>query len=107
MNDPSRSARKIVLLLMGLNRIYYPGHKWIDRVIGDLRIPPSEFSSRLQSTLTAPAETVASLLGDLVEETFALVDRHMPEVDTAEAWRRLREPRMVWECPPDGVAWER
>ncbi|WP_290886282.1 hypothetical protein [Fischerella sp.] len=35
-------------------------------------------------------EIAVSHLGELIEETFTLVEKHMPEVDTTEAWQHYK-----------------
>ena len=92
--------RQLLLVLMGLNRIYYPGHKWIHHLIGELRVAPPDLSRRLKRVLRGDVTIAAKDLRGLIEETFALVDQHMPEVDTAEARTRAQQQPHIWEQPP-------
>jgi hypothetical protein len=67
--------------LLGINHQYYFGFKWLDVVIERLETKPKNFAERLKRVYhVAPAE-VAQILKDLVEETYNLVEIHLPEVD--------------------------
>lgn len=97
-------ARRILLILLGLNRVYYPGHKWVDRLIAELRLAPPDLGARLRALLLMEPRAAGPALGALVEETVALVEREMPEMDTAVVRERLTEPMPAWDGPPDEMA---
>src|SRR5258708_3267947 len=40
--------KHILLVLMGLNRIYYPGWQWLDRLMGQMHIAPLNLSPRFK-----------------------------------------------------------
>ena len=96
--------RQLLLVLMGLNRIYYPGHKWIHHLIGELRVAPPDLSRRLQGVLRGDLTTSVKELCTLIEETFALVDQQMPDVHTSEARGRVSQQPHIWEQPPKPTA---
>jgi predicted nucleotidyltransferase len=92
-------SQRILDVLMALNRIYlpHPYHKWLDWEVAQLPIGPPDLAGRLRTLLRAKPETAADEIHRLIEETFALVERHMPEIDT----RPLRaefETRRVTEA---------
>ena len=46
----------------------------------------------IKQPLSAEPLTAMAMLRALIEETLALVERHMPEVETTEARRRFTQP---------------
>ncbi|MGE3802508.1 MAG: hypothetical protein AB7H80_15940, partial [Candidatus Kapaibacterium sp.] len=79
-------VRKMLWVLCGLNRRYYPGKlKGFDYVAGTLSIAPENFSSRVESLFSDSPETALTTLSSLVTETHDLIDREMPDVDTTKA----------------------
>ncbi|MBD2431560.1 MULTISPECIES: hypothetical protein [Fischerella] len=53
----------------------------------ELVIAPKNLSFRLKQIFCEEPQLAVNQLGELIEETFALVEKHMPEVDTTEAWQ--------------------
>ena len=101
--------KQILLVLMGLNRIYYPGWRWVDRLMVQMRIAPLKLAPRLKQLFgIVSIDPLASAyqLHDLVEETFRLVETHLRELDTAHARARFQERRQIWEYVPDGLVEE-
>jgi hypothetical protein len=98
----ARMARKIVRILLGLNRVYLPDPrlKWLDRLAADLPLRPVEFVSRLQGVLGLEPRRGIVEMERLLGETLDLVMQHMPEIDLsyARAWPRFRRP--LWDEPP-------
>jgi len=80
--------------LCGLNRVYLPGEfKHLDRLAADLPRAPPDLAPRLRAVLRQEPKAAAEELGALIRETFALVTRHMPEVDSAGPRRWFDLPR--------------
>ena len=78
--------RRLLWVLCGLNRRYYPGKlKGFAHVAEGLDIAPADFRTRAESLLNDSPTHVLTTLTDLVTETYDLVDREMPEVETAKA----------------------
>jgi hypothetical protein len=96
-------AQRILDVLMGLNRLYvpHPYHKWLDWEAAQMRIAPPDLAGRLRRILRAEPRSAADGIHQLIEETFALVERHMPDFDTSAA-RAEVEQRRVSEEPPHG-----
>ncbi len=85
--------KTLLSALSGLNRLYPQlEFKRLDAYVARMNVAPADFASRLRQVLTAEPLAAVALLRDLIEETFALVERHMPEVDTAAARRRFAQP---------------
>ncbi len=53
-----------------------------------MSITPQNLSSRLKGIFQVEPDIAVNHLGELIEETFALVEKHMPEVDTTNAKKR-------------------
>ncbi len=81
----SEVTQKILLLHMGLNGIYHPGMKWMNRLINEMTITPPNLSTRIQQAFQAAPHLAFAILRDLMIETYDLVDLHMPEVVTTDA----------------------
>jgi hypothetical protein len=73
--------QKLLHILLGLNCKYYSGFKWLDMVTEKLVIKPVNLTHRPKKVyLFEPAEGAKSLT-TLVEETYNLIEVHLPEVD--------------------------
>jgi Domain of unknown function (DUF4037) len=84
-------------VLMGLNRLYapHPYHKWLDWEAGQLRIAPPDLNCRLRQVLRAEPHAAVEEIHQLIEETFVLVERHLPGFDTGQARAVFEERRVV------------
>ena len=91
--------KRMFLVLLALNRAYFPTFKWMYRVLEAMRLKPANVGARCrQAFQSPPAEAVRDTLG-LLGETLDLIDRHAPQVDTAEARQRLRPARRSHVAP--------
>jgi hypothetical protein len=97
--DLVAAEQMILSILMGVNRIYapHPYHKWLDWEIGQLTIAPPDLNRRLRGVLRAEPRAAVDQLCQLIEETFALVDRHVPDFDTSAARAVFDERRVIEE----------
>lgn len=96
--------KHLLLVLLGLNRLYYPGFRRVDRLMEQMPIAPLHLVSRFKQVfdiVSIDARASVYQLHDLIEETFRLVEMHLREVDTAQARARFAEPRQIWEQAPD------
>lgn len=84
---------KIFLVLLALNRCYFPTYKWLFQTLEQLAIKPDEIGSRFRQVFTAPPPAAATDMEALLAETLELVKSAFPEVDTAQAYRRLAHRR--------------
>ncbi len=87
------AQKHLLLVLLGLNRLYYPGWRWLDRLMDEMQVTPPNLSPRLKQLFAIvsidPRASVYQL-HDLIEETFRLVETHLGEVDTQAARERFR-----------------
>ena len=100
------AQKQLLLVLLGLNRLYYPGWRWMDRLMEGLQVTPPNLSPRFKQLFAIVSiDPLASvyLLHDLIEETFRLVETHLGEVDTHAARERFRGQRRAWEQAPGGL----
>lgn len=91
--------KHLLLVLMGLNRIYYPGFRWVDRLIEQMPIAPLNLAPRFKQAFgIVSIDPLAGVyqLHELIEETFSLVETHLSEFDTAQPRARFRAPRRTW-----------
>jgi len=79
----TRIERRIILVLLGLNHAYlhHQGFKWIDWITQKLTIVPPNLSTRLNHVFMTDPIIAAHTLNDLISETVALVETHMPDLD--------------------------
>jgi hypothetical protein len=84
----------MLLVLMGLNRLYYPGWQRMDRLVEQMQVAPPNLSPRCTQVFAIVGiDPLAAVyqLHDLIEETFVLVETSLDEVDTSKARARFQE----------------
>ncbi len=87
------NAKNLLAVLSGLNRLYpHLEFKRLDAYAARMPIAPPHLAARLKRALHAEPLVAIATLRALIEETLALVERHMPAVDTTEARRRFTQP---------------
>lgn len=96
------TTQRLVGVLAGLNRLYFTTFQFKrqERFIGQMGIKPANFAARLEGVFTAELGASLAELEALVGETAALVEQHMPEVDTSKAKARLGWRQRPWEKQP-------
>jgi hypothetical protein len=82
--------------LLGLNRVYYAGFKSLEAVCAALAIAPADLLTRLRSCYPL-SRTTKPTMAALVEETYDLVERHLPAIDVALVRTYLRYERPLWD----------
>jgi hypothetical protein len=97
--DLVAAEQMILSVLMGVNRMYapHPYHKWLDWEVGQLKIAPPDLNLRLRQILHAEPRAAVDQLHQLIEETFALIERHLPDLDTSAARVVFDERRVIEE----------
>ncbi len=100
------AQKHLLLVLLGLNRLYYPGWRWMDRLMEEMQVTPPQLSPRFKQLFAIVSiDPLAAVyqLHELIEETFVLVETHLAAVDTRQARARFQERRKNWEHAPDGL----
>lgn len=93
------AAQNILGVLAGLNRRYYTTFQFkrTRHFTAELAIAPVNLADRLEYLFQADPGLAAAELERLVQEVAELVERHMPEVDTSGARRRIGWRRPAWQ----------
>jgi hypothetical protein len=93
---------RLLHVLLGINRVYYSGFKWLDAVAERLQHKPDDLARRLAQVYQIEPAAGAAALAALVEETYDLIERHLPQVDVARLRAIFRYQRPHWEeAPPN------
>jgi hypothetical protein len=94
--------RQLLGALLGLNRLYLPNprFKGMDELIGDMRLAPPDLAARLKRAFRLPPPAGVVLLHEIIEETFRLVETHVPDFDVAAYRGRVRRRRPIFDAPP-------
>jgi hypothetical protein len=87
------------LILLALNGMYFPSHKWLYRALERMPVKPDGIEARYRRAYTAPLASAIEDTLAVVDETLALVEARYPQVDTGPARARLAMPRRVCERP--------
>lgn len=99
-NELSEAVFQALRMLIGLNGIYYPGKKWMDRLVDEMRIVPANLAVRIKTAFHVEPRLAAKEVKNLILEIYDLVDIYLPEVSTVEARRLLARQRAQFEEPP-------
>ncbi len=93
------SAQNLLGVLSGLNRLYYSTFQFkrMGYFVKQMSIAPTNLTERLESLFCAEPHVAASQIEQLVQETLALVETYMPQVDTSSVRRRLRWRQQPWQ----------
>jgi len=92
--------QQLLHVLLGLNRIYYFGFKWLDLVAERLPHKPDALVQRLARVYQVAPALGAQELTALVEETYDLVEQLLPQIDVARLRAIFRYRRPVWDHAP-------
>ena len=93
---------KVLHTLLGINRQYYAGFKWLDQVVNRMTIKPPDLLARLRSVHTLPPQEGAVVLAALVEDVYSLLEVHLPSIDVAWLRRVFHYQRHPWQSQPPG-----
>lgn len=89
----------LFLVLLALNKAYFPTFKWMYPVLASLPIAPTQIAQRLQQMChESPLEATAHLR-EVLAETLDLVEARYPQLDTAYAHFGLEQIPQAYENP--------
>lgn len=77
------------LILLALNRRYFPTFKWLYHTLESMQVKPEEIDRRFRKTYEAPFTEAIEDTRLILEEIVHLVERQFPQIDTALVYRRL------------------
>lgn len=90
------SVRLLLNLLFGLNRIYHPTFKWTPRLVEHMTIVPPHFFTRLERVFQVCSVEGTAELRSLIEETFDLIELHLPQIDLKPQRTEFTKPYPAW-----------
>lgn len=88
---------RLLLTLLGLNSKYFSGFKSLEAVAGELELAPRDLLGRIRASYPLRPGASKEELAALVEETYDLIERHVPEVDVRRLRAFLRYERPLWD----------
>ena len=96
----SQLQQALFLILLALNRAYFPTFKWLYETLETLLVKPADLERRLRQCFTLPPEQAVAHITELIRETLALVHQQLPQVDMSEALQSLALRRRPHTRPP-------
>jgi hypothetical protein len=81
--------QEIFLVLLALNRMYFPTFKWLYRVLESMQVKPAAIDHRFRQAYEVPYTEAIADTKLLLEETVHLVEKRFSQIDTALIYRRL------------------
>lgn len=95
----SQLHQGIFMVLLALNRSYFPTYKWLYRRLGEITIKPVEIEGRLRRSFVVPYPEAIEEMKKLLEETLGLVEHHFQSLDTRVVHQRLGYMRKAYPKP--------
>lgn len=96
----SRIQQQLLHVLLGLNRVYYSGFKWLDVVEERLERRPADLVPRLARVYRVDPAEGARILAELVDEVYDQIERELPGVDVDRLRSIFRYRRPLWDQAP-------
>lgn len=96
-------AQNLLGVLAGLNHLYYTPFQFkrMHRFAQNLTISPPNLANRIDALFSAEPARAAAQTEPLVSETLALVEQHMPQIDTSQARARIGWRQKAWTIAKD------
>jgi predicted nucleotidyltransferase len=91
--------REVFLVLLALNRRYFPTFKWLNQTLEALPQKPDSITSRFRGAFSNPLSTAISDMQSMIVDTAELVQEGFPGLDTGPALHRLRHRRRPVRAP--------
>jgi predicted nucleotidyltransferase len=90
--------QEIFLVLLALNRKYFPTFKWLYHVLESMQVKPESIDRRFRQVYeTSYTEAIAEIRS-LLEETVSLVEMQFPHRDMTQIYRRLTYVRAAHDA---------
>jgi len=95
--------KRILNILGGLNRVYLSTEepRWIKYELEHMEIKPVDAWKRMKTALLNPGVEAIAILEELIDETFELVEKHMPDIKISEIRRRYEQGVEACERKPE------
>lgn len=88
---------RVLHALLAVNRVYWYGVKSLESVAQRLAIAPADLLGRIRLAYELDPAEREEPLAELVEETYDLVERHVPGVDVDRLRAIFRYRRPLWD----------
>jgi predicted nucleotidyltransferase len=92
--------QRLLHMLLAVNRVYYFGFKWLPSILAMLPKSPENLASRMAILNDVAPPVVAESLRELVEETYTLVEAHVPGTSVEQLTSIFRWSRPQWGDDP-------
>ena len=89
----------LFLVLLALNRVYFPTFKWLYPTLEELALAPPAIGARLRHMFVVPPPQAAAELRTVLSETLDLVAAQAPERDLATNRSGLEHPPHTFAAP--------
>jgi predicted nucleotidyltransferase len=89
----------LFLVLLALNKSYFPTFKWMYPALGQLPHTPHQIAARLHSMFQEPPTQAAERLGTVLVETLEMVETRYPQIDTAYPRYGLDQEPLAYSYP--------
>ena len=90
----------LFLVLLALNKAYFPTFKWIYPALRRMQHTPPEIATRLHAMFHEPPIQAAKHLRTVLAETLDIVEATYPQIYTAYARYGLDQEPLVYQQPP-------
>lgn len=94
--------QKVFLVLLALNRCYFPSFKWMYPALDNMAIKPQSIGERFRRGYTATHDQAAADMRHILMETIRLAEEQFPQIDTDTARRRMAHRRRAVNSPNRG-----
>lgn len=84
---------EIFLVLLALNRSYFPTFKWLYQSLEKMALKPQDIGRRFREIFTVSPPAAAADMKGILMETLDLVQEAFPEIDSSQVYRRLAYQR--------------
>lgn len=92
--------QEMFLVLLALNKSYFPTFKWLFRVLEMMTVKPDNISQRLRQAFQLPYGEAISDTRHILEETLDLVELQFPSLDMTQVRHQLEYTRTAHLTPP-------
>jgi len=90
---------EIFLVLLALNRSYFPTFKWLYQVLDSMPIQPVATGQRFRQAFEGTCQDALIDTKQVLQETLQLVEKQFPLIDLAPIYRRLAYVRAAHQSP--------
>lgn len=91
--------QELFLVLLALNRSYFPTFKWLYQALAPMQVKPDAIGERFQRAYKVTYKEALADTKLILEETLHLVERQFPQINTAQIYHHLAYVRTTHEIP--------